>query len=77
MTMLPLVYIKITIKQHHGVAGQWVHGGALLEKFQSPKKTLLEVVFGSLVLGLFLVPTKKSLVPKKSLPVCFQRLKSP
>ena len=41
------------------------------------EECVVKVVFGSLVLGLFLAPIKKSLVPKKSLPVCFQRLKSP
>ena len=43
MTMLPLVYIETTTKQHHGAVGPWVQGGALLEKSQKvPKKTLLE-----------------------------------
>ena len=51
--------------------------GEIMQAEQDPTMELSKVVFGSLVLGLFLVPTKKFLVPKKSLPVCFQRLKSP
>ena len=64
MTMLPLVYRKITTKQHHGAAGQWVQGGALLEKSQ--KRLSLRVFFIKFQKQV-LVPSSPSCLVKKSL----------